>query len=117
MNACTPIRSASAVLRVSKSGSAALATVDAERSMPAQNASPVPVMSSARTSASARGAHGVDDAVAHLDRERVLGVGTVERDSRDVVVTHVVVDHGWFVVRMLTTETPEPRPPTLCWSA
>jgi len=34
-----------------------------------------------------------------------------------VVVAHVVADHGWLVVRMLMTDTPEPRPPTLCWRA
>ena len=122
MNDCTPMRSASAVLRVSKSGSAALATVDAVRSIPAQNASPVPVIRSARTFASARAdAHDVDDGVAHLDRERVLGVGPVEDDAPDVIGPDGVLDHGLetygFVVRMFTTETPEPRPPTLCWSA
>src|SRR6202022_2869755 len=58
-----------------------------------------------------------DDVVAHLDGERVLGFGPVEGDPRDVVVAHVVLDHGWLVVRMLMTETREPGPRPLCCKA
>jgi len=54
MKRWTPTRNASAVLRVSKSGSAALTIVDALRSMPEQNASPAPVTRSARTAESPR---------------------------------------------------------------
>ena len=54
MNVCTPTRSASDVVRGLKPGLPACATVDAVRSMPAQNASPSPVISTARTSGSAR---------------------------------------------------------------
>ena len=71
----------------------------------------------------AAGAQRVDDAVAHRDRERVLRVGPVERDAADAVVAGLdvrgarVIGVMRFRVRMLTTLTPEPRPPTLCWSA
>ena len=53
-SACTPTRNASAVVRGSNSGVPALVTVESRRSMPAQNASPAPVSSTARTSASCR---------------------------------------------------------------
>ena len=44
-------------------------------------------MSTQRTSASARNdAHRVDDAVAHLDGERILGVGPVEHEVPDAFV-------------------------------
>ena len=58
--------------------------------------------------------------VAHLDGERVLRLGAVEGDAADVVGADLVRGAPAayrLVVRMLTTETPEPRPPTLCWSA
>ena len=68
MNVCTPTRSASAVVRGSKPGLPACATVDAPRSMPAQNASPVARSRNARTAGiGATGAQRVDDAVAHRD--------------------------------------------------
>jgi hypothetical protein len=41
----------------------------------------------------ARRAYGVDDPVAHLDRERVLRVGAVERDAADVVGADLVANH------------------------
>ena len=103
----------------------ACATVDAVRSMPAQNASPVPVMQ--------QRAHVVVGPARRAPRrrcasrisivERVLRVGPVERDAADAVGADLVrgctspARQARFVVRMLTTDTPEPRPPTLCWSA
>ena len=54
MKVCTPARNASDVEREVNPGLPACATVDAERSMPAQNASPSPVINSARTFASFR---------------------------------------------------------------
>ena len=64
----------------------------------------------------------LDDAVAHPDRERVLRVGPVEHDATDPVgiALHPQMRFGHEVarfVRMFTTDTPEPRPPALCWSA
>ena len=54
--------------------------------MPAQNASPSPVISTARTfGIGAELADRVDDAVAHRDRERVLRLGPVEHDAADAV--------------------------------
>ncbi len=38
--------------------------------------------------------HPGDDVVAHLDGQRVLGIGPVEDQPGDVVVPHVVADHG-----------------------
>jgi hypothetical protein len=54
MNVCTPVRSASLVVRGLKPTWPACETVEAERSIPAQKASPSPVMSTARTFGSAR---------------------------------------------------------------
>ena len=86
MNVCTPARSASEVVRGLNPGLPACETVDAERSMPAQNASPSPVMSTARTfGIGAELAHGFDDAVAHADRQRVLRLGSIEHDPTDAV--------------------------------
>ena len=54
--------------------------------MPAQNASPSPVISTARTCGSARNSRTrVDDAVAHRDGQRVLRLGPVEHDAADAV--------------------------------
>ena len=99
------------------------ATVDAVRSMPAQNASPVAgdEQRPHRRVGPAR-ADRVGDRVAHLGRQRVLRLGPVERDAarrrrrRSRPVTVMRGAHA-RLVRMLTTHTPEPRPPTLCWSA
>ena len=54
MKVCTPTLSASAVVRGSNPGFPAWATVDALRSMPAQNASPVARIRNARTAGSLR---------------------------------------------------------------
>ena len=68
-------------------------------------------------------AYGLDDAVAHADRQRVLRFGTVEDDAADTVDVALDPEVGlrhdasFRLVRMLTTATPEPRPPALCWSA
>ena len=80
--------------------------------MPAQNASPSPVMSTARTVGSARKlADRVDDAVAHRDGERVLGFGPVEHDAADAVgvaldaqIASAVMRRQFRLVRMLTTD-------------
>ena len=92
--------------------------------MPAQNASPVArEQERAHRRVGAAGTERVDDAVPHVHGQRVLRLGPVERDAADAVVAgldvqvlHVLSAHA-FLVRMFTTLTPEPRPPTLCWSA
>ena len=91
---CTPLRSASLVERGSKPAPPALATVEARRSMPEQNESPVPVTRSARTpGVVAGGAHGVHQVVAHLDAQRIAGLRPVERDAPHPVLTDFVADH------------------------
>ena len=102
----------------------ACATVDAPRSMPAQNASPSPVMSTARTCGSARNSR-----TASMMPSRIATVSAFfasgrsstmrptpsgSRSTRRCVCGH---DASFRLVRMLTTDTPEPRPPALCWSA
>ena len=123
MKAWTPVRNASAVVRGSNPGLPACATVDAVRSMPAQNASPVAVMRNARTAGSVRPVRSVSVIVS-----RISGVSVCLASGRSSVIRHTpsasvstrtVIDgslSAWFV-RMFTTLTPEPRPPTLCWSA
>ena len=65
----------------------------------------------------------VDDAVAHRDGQRVLRLGPVEHDAADAVGVALDAEVGFGharyfrFVRMLTTDTPEPRPPALCCSA
>ena len=68
-----------------------------------------------------RSADRVDQRVAHLDRQCVLRRRTSQHDVADAV--DVGFDpqfgrrHDARFVRMFTTETPDPRPPALCWSA
>ncbi len=95
MKACTPLRSASEVLRTSNPSDPACATVDAERSMPAQKASPTPVTSKARTSGSARQDRNAATRSSRIWAvERVLRFRAVEDDAGDVVVAALDADHG-----------------------
>ena len=123
MNVCTPARSASDVDRVAKPGLPACATVDAVRSMPAQNASPSPVMSTARTSGSARNVR-----TASMMPSRISIVSAFLASGRSSTIRPTPFVRGLdpqhrlraqfsLVVRMFTTDTPEPRPPALCCSA
>ena len=95
--------------------------------MPAQNASPAPVMSSARTFASSRAARTESTMASRISIvSAFFAVGPIQRDAADLIRSDLVPDHvaqtrgrarSALLVRMLMTETPEPRPPTLCWSA
>ena len=92
--------------------------------MPAQNASPSPVMSTARTCGSARNSRTASMMPSRIaDRQRVLRLGPVEHDAADAVGVALDAqvglghDASFRFVRMLTTATPEPRPPALCCSA
>ena len=53
--------------------------------------------------------------------ERVACIGPVEDDAADAVCASLDAQHRAaqfsLVVRMFTTDTPEPRPPALCCSA
>src|SRR5439155_18866096 len=60
-------------------------------------------------------AHELRQLVSHLDSQRVLRLPPVQRDRQHAVGDRRLDAHA-FVVRMLTTDTPEPRPPTLCCS-
>ena len=104
MNAWTPTRSASAVVRGSNPGRPACETVDAERSIPAQNASPVEVMQERRAPPGRPGRPGSASVmqVAHLDGERVLRLGAIEGDDAhpgagglDVDGHDVMLRPGW----------------------
>ena len=71
-----------------------------DRSMPAQNARPRPVTTTAATSSSALArVEGVDQLLGHRHRERVELVGTVEREREDAVLDRPVEG---VVVRHLT---------------
>ena len=64
-------------------------------------------------------AYRIDDAVARGDRQRVLRLWTVADDPADARVRLLDLQRQAerSLVRMLTTETPDPRPPALCCSA
>ena len=122
MNVCTPARNASEVERVEKPGFPACATVEALKSMPAQNASPLPVSRTARTSGSARNSRTASMIPSRISIVSALRAsGPIELDAADAVVTPLDDQHrrpqASLFVRMLTTDTPEPRPPALCCSA
>ncbi len=117
------MRSASEVLRDVKPGLPACVTVDAlEVHSRAEGVADAGDQYRAHLRVGAEIPHRVDDAVSHRDRERVLGVGPVEHDPPDPIGiafdAQVRFGHEFTrLVRMLTTDTPEPRPPALCWSA
>ena len=124
MNVCTPARSASEVVRGVKPGLAGLR--DGRRGEVHARAERVALAGDehrAHARVGAELADRVDDAVAHPDRQRVLRLGPVEHDAADAVDVALDAEIGLGhrlvarLVRMLTTATPEPRPPALCWSA
>ena len=98
MKAWTPTRSASLVVRGSNPDVPAWLTVDARRSIPAQNEPPVPVTSRRAPPVGPGLADGGGQVVADLDGERVARLGPVQGDAADVVGADAVVDHR----RMLT---------------
>src|SRR3954452_23885520 len=93
MNAWTPLRSTSAVVRGSKPGLPACATVDAARSMPEQNASPVEVIRNARTFASTRPLR-----TASVMVSRISGVSACFASGRSSVIVRTPASES-------TTET------------
>jgi hypothetical protein len=99
MKAWTPMRSASAVVRVSKSSRPAWATVDADRSMPAQKASPVPVISNDRTPGSARTARTVSRISSRISTVSAFfasGRSSVMRQTWSVPVSTLIMRFsGW----------------------
>ena len=91
--------------------------------MPAQNASPSPVISTARTAGSARKsrtASTMPSRIAIVSAFFASGRSSTMRPTPSASRSTrrcVSVMSAFRFVRMLTTDTPEPRPPALCCSA